>query len=279
MVPCLVAILGTAQTGIWSTGFITMPTKAEQLQQNPSTSTAARKIEPGCASDPRHEEPGAVSNTAPLLRLKMLLNETPFLVRKRALMLDGPPRGRSPVALRKRKHSNISKDSDNVGTFQESKSRSRGRSHRQPVGIMFYPPYIPIPGVFASQAQSASPTRSQSLARTEMVRGATCQLVMQLLADCKSIREVIDQLPFECDSDDAVRVAFEVPDVRAIAKYCLEHGLTAQRPLQVDAEDWEGVEIEEWWHDAMEERWRDDPVQMEGWWTKVGHRLPEYQQD
>lgn len=279
MVLCLVAILGTAQTWFWSNSLITMPTKTEQLQQNSSTSTATRRIERGRASDPQHEDSCALSNTGPLLRLKMLLNESPFYLRKRALMLDGPPRGRSPVALRKRKHSNITKDLDTVGTFQESKSRSRGRSHCQPVGIIFYPPYIPIPGVFASQVQSASPTRTKPLWRTEMVRGETCQLVMQLLSERRSIREVINQLPFECDSDDAVRMAFEVTDVQAIAKYCREHGLTAHRPLQVDAEDWEGEEIEEWWHDAMEERWRDDPVQMEGWWTKVGHRLPECQQD
>ena len=112
-----------------------------------------------------------------------------------------------------------------------------------------------------------------------MLRGETCQLIMQLLSEYRSIREVLDQLPFECDSVDAIRMVFDVKDIQAIARHCREHGLTAHRPLQVDAEDWEGEEIEEWWHDAMEEGWRDDPVEMEGWWRKVGCRQPDPQQD
>ena len=229
----------------------------------------------------------------------MLLNNSFHELRERALMIDGPPRGRSPVALRKsHRNGNYDKHKQNdnhheaarAGKKSKSRSRSRSRSRQRLVGLLSYPPYIPIPGVFTtgSQRQSSIPIQTNSKPRNhqhkhvaarlstrmELIPGSTCQLIMQLMAEYKSIREVIDQLPFECDSDDAAKMVFDSKDIQAIVRRCREYGLTAHTPLQVDVEDWEGEEIEGWWAEDGEEAWRDDPIDVgnEGWWEKLERR-------
>jgi hypothetical protein len=188
---------------------------------------------------------------------------SPAYLRKRTIMLDGPPRGRSIVALRDRDIYNTS-----------TKKRSRSRSRPRPIGLTTYPPYIPIPGIFQSQQTSNSCTRM------ELIRGDTCRLIMYLMSEYRTIKDVVDQLPYECDSDDVMKWDFEAKDVEAIVKRCREHGLTARTPLE--AQDWEYEDVHEWWRDpsegGMEEGWRDDPVGlsetgdlsvMVGWWTNV----------
>ncbi len=247
----------------------------------PSQFATPKKARLSHVSDPPEEESSTRSEIPRLVRSKMLLNHNPLHLRSRALMPDSPPRGRSPIVLRRRHHSSDDDPRENAGTRKKSGSRSHSRNGTPPVGLLSYPPYISIPGLFTSQAHIPGRTKTnseiffRSPTRMEMVRGTTCQLIMQLLCEYRSVREVLDQLPFECNSDDAIRMVFEVKDIQTIARHCRECGLTAHRPLQVDSEDWEGEDIKEWWHEAMEEGWRDDPIVMEGWWTKVGHRSPQ----
>ena len=132
--------------------------------------------------------------------------------------------------------------------------------------LVIYPPYIPIPGVRHDDLNYEC--------LVELVEGATCKLILQLLAEGKSWTGIIDHLHRTCLEPDH-RSRFDVDDIRAIVARCRLLGLTAYTALE--SEDWSTDEDEKWW--IKEDRKRfDSPLGRDicgssGWWNEVSpHR-------
>lgn len=235
--------------------------------------------------------------------------------------LDEPPRGRSPIALKKQQVNRSLNRTRGVdrremkqpgragrSTSQyrhQRRERSRSRSKMAVEALASYPPYSSVPGLFRPGQNLPPRTKgaSRPSGRTEMIKGSTCKLIMQLLAQFKTAEKVLsmmmlpqplagttgDEIEYELgdgESDgeddnggvqmDATKWHLGKNDVEAIAERCGDLELTGSKPLQVDVEGWGKVVIVKTWLYAdtggMEEKWRDDPIHTGGeeFWTQVG---------
>ena len=189
---------------------------------------------------------------------------TPALARLRKLQINQLPCSKqlSTSMSAQRRGRTLERKAQFQATSPYRKSLSAQTTQPRVVGLALYPPYISVPGIRLSHARHTNQVR--------MVEGATCRLILQLLAEGKSWTAVIDHLHRTCLDPDQ-RLALKCGDILAIATACRALGLTAHTSLE--SEDWNLEAMEKWWIKEDRKRY-DSPVREDicgtiGWWTKV----------
>lgn len=161
----------------------------------------------------------------------------------------------------------------------------RNKSKQRLVGLMAYPPYVPVPEVFQPDSQSPSrgtrsrKSRSRTRGRVDMIRGSTCKLIMQLTSEHRTVENALTMLLMpSVGCEDVLRWELKCKDIEAVVKMCRKYGLGAWSPLLVEEEEWDeeierGKKSKRWWEED-DERWTEEPVDVgeQGWWSKIERR-------
>jgi hypothetical protein len=171
-------------------------------------------------ANPAADPSTAAPNETPISeRFKMLLGNDPISLRKLTHynrdrdigdgpMLDGGPRGRSPIALRKQQvneslnrgrgttHKKLkeARAARSKTRAQAKKHKSRSPSRARLVKVLdAYPPYVVIPELFKPRSRNlpSQAKKRNPRGRMEMIKGSTCKLIMQLWTEYKNADKVI----------------------------------------------------------------------------------------
>jgi hypothetical protein len=209
-----------------------------------------------------------MTTTTTAIRQKSLPGDTPALTRLRFLQLHSPLAHLSmptePITTRAAR--NVERGRS-VGSRIKSRAASSPSLRTsliksRPNGLHAFPPYLPVP-LHQKQKYRTS--------QLDLVEGAVCKIILQLLSEGNSFPQITHQLRVLCLDRDRVR-AFTAEDIRSIIARCRQHGLTSHMPLESD--DWDQEEVEDDWVD-QQSAILCDPVVTEdecgsrGWWNQV----------